>query len=278
MTITKVNDAELFYTKYGSGIPFFVMHGGLGLDHTYFRPELDRLGDQFQLIYFDYRGHGRSGKVPINTITFEQLADDTEELRKVLGYDKIGMIGHSGGGFVALHYAIKYPQNLKYLILMNTFPAFDNTHLKELFAGIQAKKPSPEILKFLNSPSASTIQEYKDNYRILNYIYAYDYNSEIKKRFEKMFEDMILNLEALAITNSLMAKYNLISDLKKIIIPTLVIGGKGDGIVPLSGIQRLHDNLPNSEICILEKSGHYPFYEELEILITVVLEWFNRIK
>ena len=49
MVIIKVNDTELFYTKFGSGTPFLVMHGGLGLDHTYFRPELDPLGDYLHL-------------------------------------------------------------------------------------------------------------------------------------------------------------------------------------------------------------------------------------
>lgn len=278
MTIVKVNDTELFYTKYGSGTPFLVMHGGLGLDHTYFRPEFDHLGDYLQLIYFDYRGHGRSGRPPINTITFEQLADDAEELRNVLGYDKIGVIGHSGGGFVALNYAIKYPQNLSHLILMNTFPAFDRIHVKESIAGLQAKNPSPELLKVSNGPSPSTIEEFKNQYRILNYLYVSDYNSEIKKRFEKMFEDMMVNLEILALNNSLLFKFNVISDLNKITAPTLVIGGKGDGIVPISEIQRLHDNIPNSEIYLFEKSGHYPFFEEPETFIKIVLEWFNRIR
>jgi len=278
MTIVKINDTEIFYTKCGSGTPFLVMHGGLGLDHTYFRPELDRLGDQLQLIYIDYRGHGRSGRPPITTITWEQLADDAEELRKVLGYNKVGVIGHSGGGFVALNYAIKYPQNVSHLILMNTFPAFDSFHLKESLANIQAKNPSPEVIKLINAPSPNTIEEFKEQYGILGFLYAYDYNSEIKDRFEKMYEDMIVNLEALALTNSLIAKYNVISDLNKITAPTLIVGGSGDGVVPISEIQRLHDNIPNSEIHIFEKSGHYPFLEEPETFIKGVLEWFNRIK
>lgn len=278
MTIVKIKDTELFYTKYGSGTPFLIMHGGLGFDHTYFRPELDRLGDHLQLNYFDYRGHGRSGRPPIKTITYEQLADDTEELRKILGYDKIGMIGHSAGGFVALTYAIKYPQNLSHLVIMNAYAAFDRKCVKEALAGIQAKNPSPELLKVFYGPGANSLEELKSNSRITNYLYAYDYNSEIKKRFEKMLEDTIFNLEIGAINNSLTAKFNVISDLNKITAPTLVIGGVGDGLIPVSQVRRLHDNLPNSEIHIFEKSGHYPFFEEPETFIKVVLEWFNKIK
>ncbi|MFW9825754.1 MAG: alpha/beta fold hydrolase [Candidatus Thorarchaeota archaeon] len=278
MTIVKIHDTDLFYTTTGFGTPFLVMHGGLGLDHTYFRPELDRLSEEMQLIYYDYRGHGRSGRVPITTISWERLADDAEELRIILNHDKIGIIGHSGGGLVALKYAIKYTQNVSHLILMNTFPAFDNFHVKEFMAGIQAKNPTPEILKAVNAPSPSTIEDFKNQYRVLNYLYLHNYNSEIKKRFEEIFENMIFNFEALAVTNSLLIKYNVLSDLKNITTPTLVIGGIGDGIVPISEIQRLHDNIPNSEMYILEKSGHYPFLEEPETLIKIVLDWYNKVE
>ena len=278
MTITEINDTELFYTRIGSGTPFLVMHGGLGFDHSYFRPELDLLGESIELIYYDHRGNGRSGRPPISSITFEQLADDAEELRKVLGYDRIGVIGHSFGGFVALKYAIKYPENLSFLIPMNIYPAFDRTHTKAFVKGLQAKNPSPELMKTFNSPPARTIEEFRINYRILNYLYVYDYKSEIKKRFEKMFDKMILNLELSAITNKLITKFNVLSDLNKISTPTLVVGGSGDGIIPASQVQRLHNNIPNSDIHIFEKSGHYPFFEEPEAFIKVILDWVNTVK
>ncbi len=130
MPNVNINDTELYYIEHGSGTPFLVMHGGLGVDHTYFRPALDPLGDIFKLIFYDHRGHGRSGRPPINTITYEQLADDANALRETLGYDKIGVIGDSAGGYIALHYAIRHQKNISYL-----------THLK------CSKKKSHEILQ-----------------------------------------------------------------------------------------------------------------------------------
>jgi proline iminopeptidase len=276
MTIVNINDTEIFYIKHGSGTPFLVMHGGLGLDHTYFRPELDPLGEHIQLIYFDYRGHGRSGRPPINSITFDQLADDAEELRKVLGFGNIGIIGHSAGGLVALKYAINFPQNLSYLILVNTFPAFDRKYVKDSLAEIQAKNPSPEIMKAFNAPNATTLEELKKNFRIINNLYAYDFNSEIKKRFDKMIEETIFSLEINAINGVLLSKFNVLKDLNKITIPTLIVGGLGDAIVPISQARRLHENIQNSEIYIFEKSGHYPFFEEPETFINVILGWINK--
>ena len=51
MPKVKINDTELYYIEHGSGTPFLVMHGGLGVDHTYLRPTLDPLGDNFKLIF-----------------------------------------------------------------------------------------------------------------------------------------------------------------------------------------------------------------------------------
>ena len=117
MTLTKISDIELYYEELGSGFPFLVMHGGLGIDHTYLRSILGLLSDIFKLIFYDHRGHGRSGRPPLNTITYEQLSDDAHALTKNLGYEKIGIIGNSAGGYIALNYAIRHPDNLSYLIL-----------------------------------------------------------------------------------------------------------------------------------------------------------------
>ena len=51
MTRIKINDTELYYEELGLRDPFLVMHGGLGIDHSYFRPAMDALGDVFKLIF-----------------------------------------------------------------------------------------------------------------------------------------------------------------------------------------------------------------------------------
>jgi proline iminopeptidase len=55
MPHAQINSTEIFYRIVGTGWPCFVLHGGLGLDHTYLHPWLNPLGDQLQLIYYDQR-------------------------------------------------------------------------------------------------------------------------------------------------------------------------------------------------------------------------------
>lgn len=73
MPTVHLNGTDLFYLSVGQGTPCLVMHGGLGLDHTYLHPWLDPLGDIFQLIYYDHRGNGRSALPPFETLTLEQF-------------------------------------------------------------------------------------------------------------------------------------------------------------------------------------------------------------
>src|SRR5437016_4873387 len=120
-----VNGTELFYALHGDGRPLVTLHGGLGLDHTYFRPWLDALGDAAQLVYYDQRGHGRSQRPPLDHVGHDTWAADAEELRAHLGHERIVLFGHSYGGYLAQEYALAFGERLAGLILCSTAPAFD---------------------------------------------------------------------------------------------------------------------------------------------------------
>jgi proline iminopeptidase len=94
MPFASVNGTKLFYLSTGVGIPCLVMHGGLGVDHTYLHPCLDPLGDLLHLVYYDHRGNGRSGRPPIATLTLAQLAADADALRAYLGIEQVAVLGH----------------------------------------------------------------------------------------------------------------------------------------------------------------------------------------
>lgn len=275
MTIANVNDTELYYEEHGSGLPFLVMHGGLGIDHTYLPPALDSLGDIFQLIYYDHRGHGRSGRPSLDTITYEQLADDADALREILGHEKIGVIGNSAGGYVALHYAIRHPNNISYLILIDSAPAFD--YMEEIMANVQQKNPTPEMIEIRDAPAATTVEGFRHQFRALQPLYFYEFTSEMEDLTNKLIKNMILNPEVAALNDVLLPKFNVSSQLNKIEAPTLILVGEEDFICPPSQAQRMLDGIPNSELFIFERSGHYPFFEEPEVFFKVVREWFKRV-
>ena len=55
-----INGHEIFYETLGEGPAVMVLHGGLGLDHTYLRPYFDQLADTHTVIFYDHFGNGRS--------------------------------------------------------------------------------------------------------------------------------------------------------------------------------------------------------------------------
>src|SRR5512139_1787412 len=119
MTNMQIRDASLFVKIVGQGYPLVLMHGGPSLDHTTLLP-LKPLADQYTLIFYDHRCNGRSEGADVSTMTIDNLTADADALRQALGYDQWAVLGHSFGGNVALEYALRYPQNLSRLILMNT--------------------------------------------------------------------------------------------------------------------------------------------------------------
>src|SRR3712207_1771918 len=119
-----VGRARLYYREVGAGRPVVVLHGGPDFDHRYLRPELDRLADDLHLIYYDQRGRGRSaaGAGPEDVTIASEVAD-LDALRRHLGLASVALLGRSWGGLLAMEYAIRHPERVSQLILMNTAPA-----------------------------------------------------------------------------------------------------------------------------------------------------------
>ena len=76
--------------------------------------------DQFTLVFYDHRCNGRSTGAPVSSMTWENLTADAEALRQRLGFEKWAVLGHSFGGHVALEYALRYPDSLSHLVLLDT--------------------------------------------------------------------------------------------------------------------------------------------------------------
>ena len=120
-----VNGTRLFYETEGDGPPLMFMHGGLGFDHTYFRPWVDPLAEDYTLIFYDHRGNGRSERpASLDDVFHSTWADDGDALREHLEIEKMVLLGHSYGGLLAQHYALRHQDHLRGLI---PFPIIQQT-------------------------------------------------------------------------------------------------------------------------------------------------------
>jgi len=118
-----IKNAELYYREIGQGQPVIVLHGGPDFDHTYLLPDMDRLSDSFRLIYYDQRGRGKSAtNVQAEDVSIQSEIEDIESLRGYFQLESMAVLGHSWGGLLALEYALRHPDRVSHLILLNTAP------------------------------------------------------------------------------------------------------------------------------------------------------------
>lgn len=273
----QLNDSQIFFKRLGKGQPMLVMHGGPGLDHTIFRPWLDNLGEQVELIYYDHRGNGRSTRpATMESITHETWAVDADALRSYLGFEKIILFGHSYGGFLAQEYALRFGQHLAGLILCNTAPAFDYMPIVQANA---AARGTPDALAALGEVFGQAMND--DSYlrslwmRLLP-LYFKRYDPHIGRAM-----DETTSYSAAAWNQAkanCLPKFNTLARLKEITAPTLVLGGADDWLTPAEQSRRIHAELPKSELAIFEDSGHFLYIEETDKFVATVRNWLAKLE
>jgi proline-specific peptidase len=282
-THKQIRDVSLFVKVMGQRYPLVLMHGGPSLDHTTLLP-LEPLADQFTLIFYDHRCNGRSEGADVSTMTMDNLTADADALRQALGYDQWIVLGHSFGGNVALEYALRYPQSLSHLILMNT--GGDQWWVNQNGPQILAKRGfSPNAVKaarrFFNGQL--TIDDYLPTF--MKFMKAYSYHSNpleqpgIVKLALKLGlgPPMKLRPEALIFGYQMLKGWTVMDRLSEIQAPTLVLAGRHDFLFPPEHQAILADRLPNARLEIIECAGHNPQMERNADVIQAIKDFLGDV-
>lgn len=277
--LATVNGVEIFFDVEGPGyVPngpdleerevCLVLHGGPGMDHTYYRPWLSPLADDMQLIYIDHRGTGRSGReVSLESCTIEQMADDVEALRQQLGLGKVNVLGNSFGGFWALVYALRYPESVKRLILVTTSPSHEFWEAAQAEA---AKKGTPEqiaAIPDLFEGRITTDEDFGKWWEIVLPLYYHRWDEAYREGGKRARPNPEI---AAYMFREVIPSYDVRPRLAEIAVPTLVAGARHDWVTPLGQSELIAAGIPNSELVVFEKSGHSPFVEERDDFVSAV--------
>jgi proline iminopeptidase len=270
MPVAHLNDTKLFYVEVGEGLPCLVMHGGLGGDHSALHPWLDPLGDVMRLIYYDHRGNGRSGRPPSETITFGQLCSDADALRERLGFEEVAVLGYSFGGFVALEYALRYPERISHLMLLDTAPTLD--YQEEIEANARRKGATQEQLQALDASAEDEAESWR-LWKLIEPLYFSTFDADLA---ERVMGKTVISVEAADAGDAIIEDWDLTPRLGEISAPTLILVGRDDFICPPSQAKIMHEGIPNSELVVFENSGHFAHVEEPEAFFDAVRGWLRR--
>lgn len=266
-TIDLPSGVALFCETAGQGRPMLVIHGGLGLDHSYFQPWLDPLQGGFRLIYPDLRGNGRSTPGPDADFTLQNMVADLDALRDKLGIRQWIVLGHSYGGYLAQLYALTYADHVSYLILTDTSPAPRRLSHKE-GAQLLALHMTPEIRQgFAHLLQPSSDEDWKKLWHTILPAYFYDFPTELLVATDQT----VYRQHALILGAGLSKDLDLRPRLGEIVsTPTLVAVGRRDGILPVGHSEALFKGIPGAELVVFDRSGHFPFIEERDRFLGVM--------
>lgn len=252
-----------------------LLHGGPGMDHMVFRPCFDTLADYAHVVYVDQRGCGRSDSGPIESWNLDQWADDVAELIDALGLHKPIVLGTSFGGFVAQRFASRHPETSSGLILMST--AY-KTDLDMTLSCIKNKGGSiahDAARKFFTDANIPGVIE---NY-FESCLSLYTHNDIDDVAIERVTQRVDV-MQHFFKKDGMFKKVNLLIDLKKIVVPTLVVHGEQDPIFPMFLAEDMYRVLKNraESKCLfvpLPDCGHLSEQDSAKEIVTEIISFFE---
>jgi proline iminopeptidase len=269
-----VQGGELYCREVGQGTPMIVLHGGPDFDIAYLLPELDRLSDKFHLIYYDQRGRGRStNHVKPEEVTLESEMADLDQVREHFRLDKVVLLGHSWGTVLALEYALRHPERVSRLVLMDPAPAsaadinrFRKERLEKWPALVELRKAIADTTAYKEADPDAVVAYYRVHFKPA-LARSEDYEKLILRmqaRFIEEGKEGILKSRAVEdrLVNETWASsngYDLHPKLKGLNIPTLVITGDHD-FFPFAA-EHIAQAIPGARLVTLKDCGHFPYLE-----------------
>ncbi|MBR5503224.1 MAG: alpha/beta hydrolase [Methanobrevibacter sp.] len=240
MTTIKANNININYRLEGEGKTIVFIHG-LSDSLNYWKILQDDLKENYQTLSYDLRAHGDSGDDG-GMITIDLYRKDLYYLLKALDIEKAVFIGLSLGGNIALNFAINHPEMVNGLIVMSSFSEF-NDELKEIF---------DEFERGIDKG----FEEFYDI--ILPYTLPKDVLERNREKLEAIKHNgaKTANIEGIKAGIKAGYSHSITDRLDKINAPAIVISGEEDDLTNICIQSKIHENINDCEMIILEKTKH----------------------
>lgn len=251
MPSVKVNGANIYYEEHGSGPETIVFAHGLLWSGRMFRRQVEALEDRFRCVTFDFRGQGQS-EVTESGYDMDTLADDAAALIEKLEYDPCHFAGLSMGGFIGMRLAIRRPDLLKSLILLETSADSEPAENSKKYAvlnfiarwfgmGPIAGRVMPIMFgqKFLNDPARAEEREEWKGYLTANH----------RVGISRAVKGVI-------------SRDGVYGQIDQIKTPTLIIVGDQDVATVPAKSERMQARIDGARLIVVSGAGHTSTVEE----------------
>ncbi len=251
-TFTTTDGVEIFYKDWGTGQPIVFSHGW-PLSADAWDAQLLYFGQQgYRVIAHDRRGHGRSGQ-PWDNNNMDRYADDLAELIEHLDLRDAILVGHStGGGEVTRYIGRHGTARVAKAVLVGAVPP---VMLKS------ATNPNGTPIEVFDGIRRGTALDRSNFFRELT-VPFYGFNREgvtANAGFQESFwlQGMAGSVKGQYDSIHEFSEVDYTDDLKRIDVPTLIVHGDDDQIVPIDASARLSaDIVPDAQLLVYEGGSH----------------------
>ncbi len=254
--------AHIYWEEYGSGPPILLIMG-LSFSHEMWYRVLPCLAGSYRVILHDNRGVGRSD-TPRGPYSIRQMARDSAAVLAAAGVSRAHVIGASMGGMIAQELALQRPDLVETLLLGCT------SH-----GGILARWP-----RFIRPRGPISLAESKRRERemaLIPLLYA------DATPLERIHEDLAVQCQCALTNRGLLNQFTGVLvwssylRLPRIGVPTLVVHGDQDRLVPPQNGKVVASRIPGAEFCLIPQAGHMLMTDQPLICRDIFLEFLERV-
>jgi pimeloyl-ACP methyl ester carboxylesterase len=262
------------YLTAGSGPAVVLIHGITSSAETW-RPAMRMLAGEHTVIAPDLLGHGASAK-PRGDYSLGAYASGVRDLLAALGHDRVTVVGHSLGGGVAMQFAYQFPERTERLVLVSS--------------GGLGREVNP-LLRAAALPGAELVLPFLAPSWLGRAVDGASWaGARLGLTARRDLEEMVRGFVSLSEAS---ARAAFLHTLRAVIdpggqrvsghdrlylaesLPTLLVWGERDPIIPVAHGREAHDAMPGSRLEVFDASGHFPHMDDTFRFVTVLEDFLT---
>ncbi len=276
---------EIAHFSQGAGRNVLVIHGGPGFPMHSPLPGFEPLAERYRFHFYDQRGCGRSTR-PVDRFASSNFFDnvktldkslglgaqvaDIERIRRILGEEKLIIVGHSFGAFLATLYAAEFPERVQAMILVGPADLLLFPPTRDFFAEIRALLPENQraayadfLKRYMDFGDLFTKSDGELRALSAEFMKYYALASEAKKAPvppPELFGDnggwMVFGMYL-----SMGRRHDYRPAVRAVQAPVLVVHGEND-LQPEASSRAVASAFVRSQVAVMRNTGHFPFYDQ----------------